>query len=197
MDNGNKIHKVATLPTKTVDLGGRPSSITPEVVLKLIAVFQRGLSVTTALSYAKISKTAFYERYRNDQEFRDKIDDAKDFGKHIAGSIIIDTLTKSNNEVLKAKTAQWYLERKEPSEYGRKPEVEVNNNTTNQYLFVSDEEFKRRAELAGVTKLNPAAIAQALETQDMGRGVESTPIVEVDQGQLGNTDTNEKGVSKP
>lgn len=152
---------------------GRPTVLTEIVIRKLIAAFQRGHPVGVCLRYAGIKNSTYYDHMRDNEDFSDRIKEAQDYGRHLAGNIILDTLNgKDINPALKVNTAKWYLERKEPEEYGRKPEIENPNQTTNNYLFISDAEFKRRAEIAGVTKLDPARIAKALENGNVERRVE-------------------------
>lgn len=71
---------------------GRPTTITEDVVLKLVAALQQGYSLNTALEMAHISKSMYYSRYEKDQAFQDRITDAKNFSTALAGSIVHDVL---------------------------------------------------------------------------------------------------------
>lgn len=101
---------------------GRPTIISETIVSKLIAAFQHGRNDTFACNYAHISRNTFYRHYKEDQEFRDKIDAAKLYAIFLASDIIFNVLN-DNRDIydsnLKIKTAMWWLERKMPEEYGK------------------------------------------------------------------------------
>ena len=190
-------------PTKPVEIdknsGGRPTVITNRVLSKLIASFQRGHNNAVSIRYAGIGEKTFYRNYAEDEEFRQKIDDAKDYALHLAGDIIVDTLnSKKAGRALRTRTAQWYLERKEPDEFGRKPLIELNDTTinNNQYNFISNDDLKRLVERAGITKLNPAKIVAALANGNVGRGEQPKTTVAVDIQKPRSQNSTEEGVSR-
>jgi hypothetical protein len=106
---------------------GRPAAIDESVVTKLIAAFQNGMSVKTACQYARISPKVFYDKAKRDENFSDKMIEARNFQKLKAGEAITETiLDKSHRD--RARAAMWLLERKEPEEFASKGTLNLNVN---------------------------------------------------------------------
>lgn len=97
---------------------GRPSILTEEVVAKLDAALRNGMSDTTACEYANIDRATYYRHLNADMGFATKIADAKNFIKLLAGKRLVSIL-KDGSDKDAGPTARWFLERKEPQEYGR------------------------------------------------------------------------------
>lgn len=165
---------------------GRPSTVTESVIAKLIAYRQRGHSIEICCQLAGISEDAYYRRLKEDEQFRQQMSEAANFGKQLAADIVLDVLSdavrgqeplkdKKGNEIknkygqsiypykFKEKnridTARWYLERKEPEEFGVKTNTIIgvqNNNVSIGLRGVKDrmlariEEEKRKATEAEV-----------------------------------------------
>src|SRR4051812_47890545 len=92
---------------------GRPTVLTQEVVNNLIVAFQKGLNDTVACQYARISRDTFYRHYKNDEEFKDVIDQAKNLLLYIAHEIIHEVLTDPENKYsmyMRIKLSMWLLE---------------------------------------------------------------------------------------
>lgn len=138
------------------DKAGRPTVVTEQVLSKLKAVLQRGISVKKACVYARIAEKTFYRHYNNDSVFRQFIEDCRAYTTLIAGEVVVDDIIKNKN----VSTAKWWLEKKDPEEFVNKPVVELNQ--TNNYEFISDEEFRQRFKEKGIDKLDPQLIANAL-----------------------------------
>jgi hypothetical protein len=157
--------------------GGRPETITDEVTSELGALFERGHSVKKALEIEHISQAAFYRKAESDPEFRERMVRARNFGVQLAGQIVVDVLMEKDKKYLgiKANMAKWYLEKKEPEEYGT---INITAQLTqNNYNFITDEQFKHEAEDKGVTRLNPGRIIEALKAGNVVReGSESNPL---------------------
>ena len=104
----------------------RPTVMTTDVVAKLVNAFAMGFSDTTACEIAHIDRSTFYRHMKSDESFATKVLDAKNFVKIVAANrvrrTIMDDAHRDN-----AKVAMWYLEHKEPEEFGSKPTVVVNN----------------------------------------------------------------------
>ena len=105
---------------------GRPEVITEEVVQKLESILQLGVSDGMACQYAKIGRTTFYKKLKEDEEFADRIQSAKDLVTISAGQVVTKAIVKDKDLT----TAKWWLERKAPDEFGDKkaelPPVQVN-----------------------------------------------------------------------
>lgn len=91
---------------------GRPTKMTKVAVQKLKEAFKLWSTTQEACSYAKISKTTFYDWKKKDIEFSDEIDNIKVYltlqCKITIAKKIIDW---------DVKTSIWYLERKAPKEF--------------------------------------------------------------------------------
>jgi hypothetical protein len=113
---------------------GRPSVVTPGVVQKLQAAFQRGFSVSTACKIARISRETYYKTLKESQEFADTMEGAQEYAKILAGDVILDVLQdihrgkkdsrtgeyveKKYSEVTVANTAKWFVEKTEREVFG-------------------------------------------------------------------------------
>jgi hypothetical protein len=173
--------------------GTKPTKLVESVVEKLELSFQRGLSVSAACVAAGIDRGTYYYNCNNDQGFFNRMTKAKEWGSQLAGDIVVDVLLDSTRirdykhpvtgETVKAHpkyadkvrvdTAKWWLEKKQPEEFGRglQPVGEggtVNNNQTN-YYFLTDGEFRTKVIDRGIKDLSPQDIASALENEDLGR----------------------------
>lgn len=97
---------------------GRPTKLNPRTVTKLVAAFHKGFNDDEACSYAVISRNSFYRWYREDADFRDKIDQAKLQPNLHAKELVIDAIESGD-----VNAAKWWLERKAKAEFGTRSEV--------------------------------------------------------------------------
>lgn len=97
---------------------GRPSKLTPNTVTKLVAAFHKGYNDDEATAYAVISRNSFYRWYREDADFRDKIDQAKMQPNLHAKELVIDAIEGGD-----VNSAKWWLERKAKAEFGTRSEI--------------------------------------------------------------------------
>jgi hypothetical protein len=126
-------------PTKGVQKpphpGGRPTVIDEDAVQKLEIAFQHGNNVRKACQFAKVSKTAYYERLKVDEEFADRMTDAQDYWELIAADNITEVLTSTDKRQLRLKTetSRWVLEKKDKETFGggAKGDGEGGGNTNN------------------------------------------------------------------
>lgn len=180
--------------------GGRPTKIDEKTTTKLIASFQRGHGVEKTCRYAKISTPTFYRHYNADEEFRSKIDDAKDFWVMTAGENLTQVLQSTDPKHFKTKAeiSKWVLEKKEPEEFGRqeKPEGDT-NNTQNNYLFISNDQLRKYIESSNIKSLDPLAIVEGLTNPNLGRGNAEKDAVAVHQEALRSGDSTLQSVSAP
>lgn len=128
---------------------GRKSTITDDVVAKLETALQRGLSITKACQYARCSRDAYYRLYADNEAFRNKMLDAQQFISLVAATNVTDSIVREKN----VENSKWWLERKEPEQFGKRPllvqqnNTNVTNNQTN-YVPTADSEV-----LSGFRKL--------------------------------------------
>ena len=122
---------------------GRPDAITEDVVSKLEAALQRGVSVSTACTYAGIARITYYRKISADPEFSNRMDKAKSFTSMVAAENVVAAITQDKDLA----TSKWWLERKEPEEFASKGnQVNVQNNTqvnNNVYVKSSRTEISR------------------------------------------------------
>ena len=104
---------------------GRPSSLTQEVLNKLIEEFRYDATVEEACSYAWISVQLFYKWLKEDQKFYEEIDRAIKFPFKKARNTLI-WLMDSDKEEIQYKSAQEFLSKRD-SRYKAKTE---NTETT-------------------------------------------------------------------
>jgi hypothetical protein len=97
---------------------GRPTKLGPKVVTKLIAAFHKGYNDDEATAYAVVSRNSYYRWYRENADFRDKIDQAKLQPNLHAKELVIDAIEGGD-----VNSAKWWLERKAKAEFGTRSEV--------------------------------------------------------------------------
>lgn len=95
---------------------GRPTSVTPEVVMKLEQAFAIDASVSEACSYADISRNTFYEYLKRNPEFQDRIDELRERPVLKARQTIVKALDDPNHSFR-------YLEKKRRKEFGNAIDV--------------------------------------------------------------------------
>lgn len=86
---------------------GRPTKITPEVLLKLEDAFSNALPDREACFYAGIGKTAFYNYQKENPEFAERKESLKLRPNMAARKAIVAALGDVN-------TAKWWIEKKDP-----------------------------------------------------------------------------------
>ena len=105
---------------------GRPSVVTPDVVLKLEQAFAIDATVEEACSYADIARNTFYVYLEKNPEFKDRIDELRQRPILKARQTITRALDDANH-------AFRYLEKKRRKEFGNSIDV-----TTDGEKIVSD-----------------------------------------------------------
>jgi hypothetical protein len=124
---------------------GRPTKMTAEVVRKLEDAFKFGATVTEACFLSDISREMFYQHYRLDQVFSDKIERARSWlvitAKHNLATAIIKGDIKSS---------VWLLEKRGTlpmdsiqEEIPKEPEDEYDEDD----IMILDAYIKTRAKL--------------------------------------------------
>ena len=86
--------------------------MTPEVIRKLETVFAIGGSVKDACIFAGISSDSYYRWIKENPELSDRFDQLRAQPILAAKHTIVKNLSNVH-------TAQWYLERKRPEEFGK------------------------------------------------------------------------------
>ena len=94
---------------------GRPTSMTPEVVMKLEQAFAIDASVEEACSYADISRNTFYVWLEKNPDYKDRINELRTKPVLKARQTVVKSLDTPAS-------AQWYLSRKAKKEFAERVE---------------------------------------------------------------------------
>ena len=100
---------------RKVNLGGRPTVMTSDVIAKLEQAFAIDATVEEACSYAEISRDAFYDYLKKEPTFSDRIEDLRNRPILKARQTIVKNLERPEG-------AKWYLERKRKNEFAQRQE---------------------------------------------------------------------------
>lgn len=112
---------------------GRPSTVTDEAIVKLVAEFEDEATVEFACEEAEISVDAYYRRWREDEEFRKKMVRAQNKPLRDAQKSVIRQIRGNPDGKGKAKKAGdgqlglRFLERRMPKRY--KTQIDVKDVT--------------------------------------------------------------------
>ena len=90
---------------------GRPTKVTPEVILKLEQAFSIGCNDLQACAYSEISTQTYYSFLKKQPEFLDRVKALKERPLLKAKKTVFDNLNDPAN-------ARWYLEKKQRDEFG-------------------------------------------------------------------------------
>lgn len=94
---------------KIVNLGGRPSIYSDEIVEKLASIFRIGGTIEQAVSYAQIDKVTYYNWLEKHPSFSTKMEQARTYADIVAKNIVVDSMIKDKD----LNTAKWWLEKRE------------------------------------------------------------------------------------
>ncbi len=170
-------------PTREV---GRPTVVTPGVVQKLQAAFQRGFSVSTACKIARISRETYYKTLKESKEFADTMEGAQEYAKILAGDVILDVLQdvhrgkkdpktgevvpKKYSETTVVNTSRWFLEKLEKESFGSqsilaaKTESDGKGGTATTIIYATDNQLDQLldqiAATPGVTETRPRQLLE-------------------------------------
>ncbi len=106
----------------TKNKGGRPTIMTPDVILKLEEAFKIGCTDLEACFNADISKEALYNYQKKNPEFKERKQALKESPTFMARTSVVQGLQNDPHLALK------YLERKKKKEFGLKTDVDFNGN---------------------------------------------------------------------
>ena len=101
---------------------GRPTIMTTETIAKLRQAFMMGCSDREACIYADIGLQTLYDYQQKNPEFPEQKKAFKTYPIMKARKTIFDNLGDT-------KTAQWYLERKQPKEFGLRAVVKAKSGS--------------------------------------------------------------------
>lgn len=107
----------------TKNLGGRPSKLDDEIVVKLDSIFKVGGTVEEACAYAGINKTTYYRWIEQNESFATKMASAQYYADIVAKNVVVDDIVKGRN----VDTAKWWLEKRQ-FKTSQQTNVQVNFN---------------------------------------------------------------------
>ena len=107
--------------------GGRPTSMTDDIVNKLEYGFMKGLNTTECCNYANISRQTFYNYVEKNPEFMDRIEELKSNPSTRAKLNVVEAIENGDTDLSK-----WWLERRNKDEFSLKQELsaDVKNDVT-------------------------------------------------------------------
>ena len=102
---------------------GRPTKCTPDVVTKLVEIFENDGSVEDACYTVGVAPKNFYERMKTDKDFRKRIDMARRAAFILAQKTLMKSMN-SEKEDIALKAAVEFSKRRDPR-YRDKAELEA------------------------------------------------------------------------
>lgn len=126
---------------------GRKSLYTPELHKQIVDTLATGVSIRDVCAYTGIDEDTYHRWCRNDKEFLQDTLRARTSGRIGAAAVIRQSALGNPQKGIPANTedAKWYLERTDPSNWGRK-DMLVSIGINPQLL----KELKAKADSAGV-----------------------------------------------
>lgn len=116
------------------NVGGRPETITPEVVQQLKYAFSKGCSVTEACLFAEIARSVFYAYCSRNPGFLDNCKELQERPMLQARLNIVEAI--ENKDLA---TSKWYAERKSKSEFGQTVVTAPSDNAIQFVVSAQDE----------------------------------------------------------
>jgi hypothetical protein len=92
-----------------LNVGGRPTLYSEDMVSKLESIFKIGGTVEQAITYAGISKETYYTWGEKHSGFLTKMEQARTYADIVAKNIVVDSMIKDRD----VSTAKWWLEKRE------------------------------------------------------------------------------------
>ena len=126
---------------------GRPTIRTEAIVGKLESVLKLGVSDTAACAFAGISRDSFYEWLKNDDEFSDRIENAKNFAIVAARQVVVTSIIDDKN----LDSAKWYIEKHDTKQQGNQQNTQVNVFTTLRDKYLIDDDVNTEVKTETIT----------------------------------------------
>jgi hypothetical protein len=108
---------------------GRPTVMTPEVLLKLEEAFSVGATDKEAIFLADISPATFYLYCKEHPEYLERKEALKDMPKYRARKNIVGKINDGDVPV-----SQWYAERKAKEEFSNRTDLNVSGEMVSKVI---------------------------------------------------------------
>lgn len=145
--------------------GGRPTVTTPGAIAKLIEAFKLDLTVEEAVLYAGISKDTYYRKAKEDEEFSDEMERARQYATLVARQTVIREIGEDG------KLALAYLERKRKAEFSPRSEVNVEGDS----LTLAIQRCNKNARPVDWFSGTPLPVVSPNQRMDESLGEEENP----------------------
>lgn len=119
----------------TINKGGRPTSMTQDVLNKLENAFSLGCSDEEACFYAEISPATLYNYQNSHPEFLERKNLLKERLVLMSRQVVADALAKDDRDM-----AKWYLEKKKKAEFSSRIENTGANGEPMRVKYITLEE---------------------------------------------------------
>lgn len=116
---------------------GRPTVFDHDTVRKLEQAFAIGCTVEEACSISGVSRSAYYKRLEDDNQFMDKMERARLYMIIQARHTVCNAIRAGD-----VKTSMWYLERKRRDEFGSATLLQIQ---VEPFAYMSDIELAKIA----------------------------------------------------
>jgi hypothetical protein len=126
---------------------GRPTIRSEAIVTKLESVLKIGSSDTAACSYAGISRETFYRWIKEDEDFCDRIENARNYAILAARHVVVTSIIEDKN----LDTSKWYIEKHDAKQQGNQQNTQVNVFTTLKDKYMIDDEVKTEVKTETIT----------------------------------------------
>lgn len=123
---------------KEITKRGRPSVITKETVDKLVEVLRLGVKDGSACAHAGIHRATFYDWIKKDDDFSDKIENARNFAVLAARQNVVKEIVEEKNVEL----SKWYIEKHDlpqQAQFQQNTQVNVFADLKNKYMKKPEE----------------------------------------------------------
>lgn len=107
--------------------------MTPETIQRLEEAFKIGATDKEAYVYANISHETYYKHLKENEEFAERMETAKQFPILAMKKVVIQAAVSGDKQ-----SAQWYLERKKKDEFAQRTELTGSEGTPLGYVYQSD-----------------------------------------------------------
>lgn len=135
------MNKVKNLGNKILkeEIINKIQKVSPKLISLLEEAMLNDCTFEEAALYAKISRSGLYNIFKAYPEFKQYLNNLRDYTVILARKTVIDKIRSGD-----IATAKWYLERKRPKEFSQKvsPQLQFQSKVIHSYLPDVDQNIK-------------------------------------------------------